>query len=87
MTTKEKIIYLIWSYDITAVDNFFHKNIGEWLRIQIYWEIRRYYTETRFSITYYIEIPNKPILLYTEEEKKQLLAWIYKVILQRKILR
>lgn len=69
--------YILWHYDITAVEKYIHKNRKE-LNIQVPWiyfknwrRCLKYFVLWKWFLEYYF--PNKPLHLYTEEENKDLL--------------
>lgn len=64
--------WIIWHYDITAVNKFFKNKYNCELSIIIGKEMNKYYS-SNFIWDNVFSLPNKPLHLYTEEEDKDLL--------------
>jgi hypothetical protein len=74
---------IIWHYDITAVFDYINS-------INLWWVWPYYLDRVAFSKEYYIltstwdndfaKIPRKPLYLYTEQEEKELLDLLIKII-------
>jgi len=70
-----------WHYDITAVEKYIllHENYDYWFDHRSYYEYKIFY-DKNWKWTD-IRIPNKPLLLYSETEEKELLDLLKNITL------